>query len=98
MAITSSSFGPQDMPPDPRATNSAAAVYGDHEAIREDRMHGIAAVAADHTSSTSGQSAIDGGFITGDHQWQKTAGKPASVSINNQGSGFPGFADEPSRG
>lgn len=59
------------------------------DATREPRMQGIADVAAAHTSSNSGESALDSGFITGDHTWTKTAGKQAG-SIKGD-SGFPGL-------
>lgn len=82
MALTTSgSIDPQAN----KATADAAAVYGQPgNATRMDRETGTAAVVSAYTSSTSGQSAIDSGFITGDHEWTTTPGKQASAAMNNQ--------------
>lgn len=91
MAITTGSFAPE---PDPRADADARAPYVDGSATRMKREAGITSVASDHTSSTSGESAIGAAFIGETHQWTKTPGKQASAAINGQGSGFPGLAHE----
>jgi len=100
MALTTS--GSSEPPRNANADAAAAAVYGNParpDATREPRMAGISGVAAAHTSSTSGESAIGAPCIGGEsHQWTRTAGKQAGATINNQGSGFPGLANEPSRG
>jgi len=94
---TSGSSEPQR---NPRADAAAAAVYAGNDATRMHREAGTAAVAAAHTSSTSGESAIGAAFIDGSTLGKptRTAGKAAGVAINNQASGFPGLANEPSRG
>ena len=99
MALTSSSFQDAPQPPRSPADNAAAqAVYGNParpDATREPRMQGISDVAAAHTSSNSGESAIDAGFLSGDHQWTKSAGvRDAGASVPGT-PGFPGDTNWP---
>lgn len=82
---------------DPNAV-AAKQIYGDPpNGTRMNREANTAAVAAAHTTGTGAERVADG-FIGEDHQWSKTAGKQAGAAINNQGSGFPGLGNEPSRG
>ncbi|OMC44095.1 hypothetical protein A5745_16805 [Mycobacterium sp. IS-2888] len=77
MAITTGAFAPE---PNPRADADAAAVYGDHDATRMRREAGIAAVAAEHTTGSAGESAIaDGSFNLG--QPTKTPGKTSATPV-----------------
>jgi hypothetical protein len=93
MALTTA--GSIDPQPNPRAAADAATVYGQPaNATRMNRESGTAVVASAHTSSTSGQSAIDSGFITGDQEWTKTAGKQAGASLPGT-PGFPGDTNWP---
>jgi len=98
MALTTS--GSSEPQRNPRADAAAAAVYGNParpDATREPRMQGIADVAAAHTSTpTAEASYADGSLTLG--KPTRTAGKQAGATIDNQGSGFPGLANEPSRG
>lgn len=103
MALTTS--GSVEPQLNPRADAEAQAVYGNParpDATREPRMQGISDVAAAHTSDGASQFATGGAFIQDNgeaaHQWSRTPGKQNATPINNQGSGFPGLANEPSRG
>jgi hypothetical protein len=99
MALTTAAFDDDPQPPrNLRADDAAQAPYASGSATRMDREAGSANVASQYTSSDWGASAIGQAFCDGDHQWTGTAGKQAGATINNQGSGFPGLADEPSRG
>lgn len=96
MALTTQSFDPQR---DPRATGAAADVYGQPpNATRMDRMSETADVAADYTTGSAGEAAIGDAFIDGSTLGEATTTAHKSATINNQGSGFPGLANEPSRG
>lgn len=96
--MTNASISGDSQPPRaPSADAAAQAVYAGNDATRMHREAGTAAVAAAHTTGSAGESAIDDGFITGDHQWSRTAGKTAGASVPGT-PGFPGDTNWPPRG
>ncbi len=88
MALPSASFNNTPQPPrNASADADARAPYASGSATRMDREAGVHNVAAQHTSSTSGKSAIGAPFIGEDHQWTSTPGKQSAAKV----AGTPGF-------
>jgi hypothetical protein len=89
MALTNASFQDNPQPRDSVADRDAAA--NSFEGTRMDRMGNVSQVAQQHTTGSSGESAIGAAFLqdNGDaaHNWTATPDKQAAAKV----AGTPGF-------
>jgi len=88
MALTRGSFQ-DNQPRNPSADADAAAPYASGSANRVDRESGVSNVAAQHTSSSSGESAIGDPFIES-KPWTSTPAKQnADIPSSDLGRSYP---------